>query len=697
MTGPERATDGERELQVIVVAYGEPQGLEQAITGLRGCYPVLVVDNSSSPAVEEVAARCGARYLDPGENLGFAAAVNRGMASIELAGCDVLLLNPDAVVEPPSVEVLRTRLHESPDTCCVAPSQHRPGSPKSAPVCWPFASATRAWAEAIGLGRFLHRWDYVIASVLLVRGEAVLDVGGFDEGFFLYAEEADWELRAIRRGWRVCYWEEACATHVGAATDPDPSRRALRFHAGVERFVRKWRGPASWRSYQAATVVTALRRSVLARGGGRGASLRLAQLYLRGPIRQALRTGALPEREHRIPSFGPATGGSGDAPATGITPARPVRVMLVDSIGYEELGGASTVLDEIIEHVDRTRFVPVLVCLSRGRWPEQVRARGTAAYSIPRMRLRSVRNLVEVVNGIRDVIRSQGTALVHASENTTLAYASIAGWLSRVPVVWHIHSPLQARSRRERLAARVLRLLRPAHIVFTSSGARERTMDFGRVETSVINPGTDLDRCRSGDAARGRRTLGIPEDAEVVSMFARVDPMKGQVDFVECVGRLAESHPRLFAVMCGPGDRKGGYWQRLYELSRRYGIVDRLLMPGDLRSPLKEDVLAASDVVVHPSHAESFGLAVLEAMAAGKPVVAAGTDGPRIMITDGETGMIVPVADPGALASAVGRLLGDQSLRQRIGSAAAVAAQSYPVEAMVRRFEDLWSAVLGSG
>ena len=55
------------------------------------------------------------------------------------------------------------------------------------------------------MGRFAHGWGYVIASVLLVRGEALVDVGGFDEGFFLYAEEADWERRATRRGWTVSY------------------------------------------------------------------------------------------------------------------------------------------------------------------------------------------------------------------------------------------------------------------------------------------------------------------------------------------------------------------------------------------------------------------------------------------------------------------------------------------------------------
>jgi GT2 family glycosyltransferase len=175
-------------------------------------------------------------------------------------------------------------------------------------VCWPFPTPSGAWKEAVGLGRFGRSWDYVIASVLLVRGEALLDVGGFDEGFFLYAEEADWERRATRRGWRVSFCPEAVATHVGAATDPHPGRRHIRFHAGVERYVRKWSGSRGWRSYQAATVVTALRRTVTSSPSRRRTSLALARLYAKGPYRTALDQGIVPDRHYHVPVVG-STGG----------------------------------------------------------------------------------------------------------------------------------------------------------------------------------------------------------------------------------------------------------------------------------------------------------------------------------------------------------------------------------------------------
>jgi len=293
-----------KPVTVLVVAYGDPATLEACLLSVGDAYRLVVVDNASSEETRAVAERHGALYLDPGENLGFASAVNLGLGVMAIPDTDVLLLNPDALVDPPAVEALRRVLVAEPGTACVAPRQHRPGSPSPSPVCWPFPTASRAWTEAVGLGRFRSGWDYVTASVLLVRGEAVLDMGGFDEGFFLYAEEADWERRATHRGWRVSYCPDAVATHAGGATDPQPARREVRFHAGVERYVRKWSGRLGWRSYQTATVLTALRRAVTRRGPRRRASLALARLYARGPYRTALQRGIVPPRNYHVPVVG---------------------------------------------------------------------------------------------------------------------------------------------------------------------------------------------------------------------------------------------------------------------------------------------------------------------------------------------------------------------------------------------------------
>src|SRR5579862_213419 len=274
-------------LTAVVVAYGHPDDLRRALEGLEGSVPVVVVDNSSSADVRDVAEHAGAGYVDPGENLGFAAGVNRALAGLDLHHTDVLLLNPDAEVRPAALWRLRQELRHDPKVACAAPAQRHPVTGAEVRVRWPYATPARAWAEAMGRGRRHQGWDFVIASVLVVRGEALRQVGGFDEGFFLYAEEADWQRRAGQFGWRVSFCADASALHAGAATDDDTARHQLRFHAAVERHVRKWHGASGWRSYQLASVVTAMRRAVVRRGPERRRALALAALYARGPYSAA--------------------------------------------------------------------------------------------------------------------------------------------------------------------------------------------------------------------------------------------------------------------------------------------------------------------------------------------------------------------------------------------------------------------------
>src|ERR1700691_1419379 len=88
------------QLDIVVVAYGPEDQLDRCLSKVENQFPVLVVDNAGSPECAKVAAHHGARYLDPGRNLGFAAAVNLGIAERSHPDGDLLLLNPDALIAP---------------------------------------------------------------------------------------------------------------------------------------------------------------------------------------------------------------------------------------------------------------------------------------------------------------------------------------------------------------------------------------------------------------------------------------------------------------------------------------------------------------------------------------------------------------------------------------------------------------------
>lgn len=280
------------DVEVVVVAYGSPTLLEAALTGVAGL-PVTVVDNSSDSEVADLAGRFGARYLDPGRNLGFGPAVNLALAERLRPGRPVLLLNPDARVTRTDVAALHRRLRTEPALAAVGPSQvDERGVP--ARVAWPFPTPTLAWAEAVGLGRFVRAPGFVIGSVLLLADEALTDVGGFDEEFFLYAEETDWQRRATARGWQVAVATDVEAVHVGGASSSDSTLRAALFHAGQERYYRKHHGAGGWQSARLARLAGASVRGALRSGPARAEHWRDARLYGVGPVRALSRLAGRP-------------------------------------------------------------------------------------------------------------------------------------------------------------------------------------------------------------------------------------------------------------------------------------------------------------------------------------------------------------------------------------------------------------------
>jgi GT2 family glycosyltransferase len=272
-------------VEVVVVAFGAPDLLDACLGSLRGALPVIVVDNSSNDAVRRVAADHGATYVDPGSNLGFAGGVNAGIRQLSHPHGDVLLLNPDAEVSPDAVAALHARLLSDPGLACVAPSQVDPRDGSTARVGWPFPTPGGAWVEALGLGRLRNRVDFLIGSVLFIRAEALAAVGPFDEGFFLYAEEIDWQRRAATQGWRVALCPEVTATHVGAGTGGDSTEREIHFHASHERYIRKHFGTRGWWLYRSALLVGSAVRAVVLPGGRRGKAAYRVRLFWTGPLR----------------------------------------------------------------------------------------------------------------------------------------------------------------------------------------------------------------------------------------------------------------------------------------------------------------------------------------------------------------------------------------------------------------------------
>ena len=220
--------------------------------------------------------------------------------------------------------------------------------------------------------------------------------------------------------------------------------------------------------------------------------------------------------------------------------------------------------------------------------------------------------------------------------------------------------------------------------------------DVGRVR--VIPCGVDLDLFRPGDrsAARGRLGFG---DEWVLLFVGRPAPIKGLETLLRALARLktdgyGSAPPRLVIV---GGDRDEGQDD---ERARLRALADALGIGAwlDFRGPqLQSDLpqyYRAADLCLVPSHHESFGMAALEAMACGAPVVASRVGGLAMMIQDGVTGVLIPPRDSAALASAVAALLADEPRRRTLGRLAHQWAQSFAWPSVARTLVELYEELV---
>jgi len=196
----------------------------------------------------------------------------------------------------------------------------------------------------------------------------------------------------------------------------------------------------------------------------------------------------------------------------------------------------------------------------------------------------------------------------------------------------------------------------------------------------VIPCGVDLQRFQPRDAATARATLDLPPPPHrLLLLVGRIEPLKGIDGLIQAVALLVERHPKwrdelTALVVGGAGEGERSYWnaeqRRLDALRNELGVADAIRFVGARSQEQLPLFYAAADVVTMPSLYESFGIATLEGLACGRPVVATSAGGPACIVENGVSGLLVQPNDPSALADRLERLLADDALRVTMGVAA---------------------------
>jgi N-acetylglucosaminyl-diphospho-decaprenol L-rhamnosyltransferase len=241
---------------------------------------VWVVDNASSDG-SAAAIRAQfprVRLVENRTNRGFGAANNQAFRLA--AGCRFLLLNSDALVRAGTCVTLVHCLGRHPASGVVGPRLLNADLSLQR-SCFPFPTTAQAWLENVWVSRLLarlrlrddyERWphdcekevDWVVGACMMVRREVLDAVGGFDEQFFMYAEETDWQRRIRDAGWQVVFTPAASVVHLGGASGENEAAKISRsFFSSLDRYVLKHHGRLGLFSMRLAMVIGSVARLVL--------------------------------------------------------------------------------------------------------------------------------------------------------------------------------------------------------------------------------------------------------------------------------------------------------------------------------------------------------------------------------------------------------------------------------------------------
>ncbi|HUT32703.1 MAG TPA: glycosyltransferase family 4 protein [Planctomycetota bacterium] len=378
-----------------------------------------------------------------------------------------------------------------------------------------------------------------------------------------------------------------------------------------------------------------------------------------------------------------------------------LRILYVSDTG-DQLGGAERSLLSLVEHLDPARYELHAVLAEDGRFAALLRGAHVQVARLPLGTIARTRNPLKLllygiyflhgVVRLACLIRRRGIQILHVNKNTLAIHAIPAARLAGAACVWHVRNPVRNFGR---VGAWLVR--RCGHLLCVSESIaapfREAFPDAAARITIVpegidpapyatgkmpVPPGTETKggtgfQPVSSDALH--RELGVAPGECLVGTVGRITPWKGQDDFLRAAALVAPTRPDARFLVVGdcvssPAEAAAdrAFRDRLHTLAANLGLGDRVVFTG-----FRDDVPAvmnALDLFVLPSHGEPFGIVLLEAMAASRPIVATAAGGVPDIVRDAQEALLVPPRDPAALAAAIERLLGDRSLAAALGHAA---------------------------
>lgn len=379
----------------------------------------------------------------------------------------------------------------------------------------------------------------------------------------------------------------------------------------------------------------------------------------------------------------------------------PARVLHLAYLGG--LGGGETIWLSVLRTLDRDAWEPYVVCGTPGVFVDELRAAHIPVEVMP-YRLPYFKNgwlptgTPMFMPRMARYLREARIQLVHVKDPESAFYVAPVARLMNIPVIWTCsawwHAERGWKSQfYEHFFTRI--------ISWTEITKRALVATNPRLDQKIVvmPPGVDVNEFAPG--ARDETLLGewnIPRDAHVVTLLARFQEVKGHEYFLRAALTILKTFPETRFLVVGDNvfatTEADTYKRAMLALISENERLRRAVTFAGFRRDIPR-ILRATDVLVCPSRFETYGMANVEAMACGVPVVSINVGGPAETVVDGETGFLIPPRDAGAIAQRVCALLQDAELRKRLSAnARRRVLENYTIDEYTAGHEQLYRQVL---
>jgi len=357
------------------------------------------------------------------------------------------------------------------------------------------------------------------------------------------------------------------------------------------------------------------------------------------------------------------------------------------------VGGVENQLSMILRKYDKIKFCPFVCSLSdKGEIGKEIEDYGIEVIPLNKLKHRFDWSIVK---DIYKLIKTRDIKIVRTHQYHANLYGRLAAWLAKVPcIVASVHNVYTIdRKLHRRLINNFLARCTDT-VVAVSETVKKDVLTYDGLSEDrlrVIYNGIDTDRFFNLNGSLIRSKLGISSGAPVVGTVGRLTLQKGQKYLIDAVSALREKIPQILLLIVGDGPMRG----ELENHIRALGADKNTILLGTRRDI--PQLLSAMDIFVLPSVWEGLGTALIEAMAAGKAIIATDIPPVREIINTGNIGILVPARDSKAIASSIELLLNDKPLAETFGKSAQERAFShFNIETTVNRYTNLFEEILRS-